>query len=76
MTPYKKPYEDMSKDAEPVRPRMTMRVYRVSPDGAAVTRQLSRITVMADDKLAPLRSSQFPPCRCPLHRDRVDPGPG
>ncbi|MCG0285562.1 hypothetical protein [Streptomyces sp. PSAA01] len=53
-------------------PRMTMRVYRVSPDGAVVTQELGRVVVVVKDKLEPLRSSQFPPCRCPRHRDRAD----
>lgn len=60
---------------EPLRPRMTMRVYRVSRDGA-VTRELGRVSVMADERLGPMMSGQFPPCRCPLHsagdRDRDD----
>ncbi|MGV9853669.1 hypothetical protein ACWDWU_33670 [Streptomyces sp. NPDC003442] len=51
---------------------MTMRVYRVSPDGAVVTQELGRVVVVVKDKLEPLRSSQFPPCRCPRHRQGVD----
>ncbi|WP_413798522.1 hypothetical protein [Streptomyces iranensis] len=51
---------------------MTMRVYRVSPDGAAVTQELGRVVVVVKDKLEPLRSSQYPPCRCPRHRDGAD----
>jgi hypothetical protein len=57
-------------DAEPEgRPRMTMRVYRVSRDGA-VSREVSRVEVMTGDKLAPIMTSRFPPCECPFHRDR------
>lgn len=57
---------------ESTAPRMTMRVYRVSPDGAVVTQELGRVVVVVKDKLEPLRSSQYPPCRCPRHRDRAD----
>jgi hypothetical protein len=49
---------------------MTMRVYRVSSETGAVTEELGKVIVMIKDKLAPLQSSQFPPCECPLHRDR------
>ncbi|MER6142670.1 hypothetical protein ABT174_21950 [Streptomyces sparsogenes] len=59
--------------AEPEGPRMTMRVYRVSPETGEVTQELGKVIVMVKDKLAPLQSSQFPPCECPLHRDRSAP---
>ncbi|MGW3563736.1 hypothetical protein ACWDSL_07515 [Streptomyces sp. NPDC000941] len=59
--------------AEPDGPRMTMRVYRVSSETGAVTEELGKVIVMIKDKLAPLQSSQFPPCECPLHRDRSAP---
>lgn len=49
-----------------------MRVYRVSPDGTVVTQEVAKVVVVVKDKLAPLRSSQFPPCRCPRHRDGAD----
>ncbi|TKA09672.1 hypothetical protein [Actinacidiphila oryziradicis] len=67
---YGAPYEGGSR--EPVRPRMTMRVYRVSRGSGAVTEELGRVSVMADDRLAPMMSGQFPPCRCPLHRLSAD----
>ncbi|GAA2349057.1 hypothetical protein [Streptomyces cuspidosporus] len=59
--------------AEPDGPRMTMRVYRVSPETGEVTQELGKVIVMVKDKLAPLQSRQFPPCECPLHRDRSAP---
>jgi hypothetical protein len=51
---------------------MTMRVYRVSRGSGAVTEELGRVSVMADDRLPPMMSGQFPPCRCPLHRLSAD----
>lgn len=55
-------------ESEPVRPRMTMRVYRVSPDGR-VTEVRGPVGFMVDEKTVPVMTSQFPPCRCPRHRD-------
>lgn len=72
MTLYQRSGNAGTEGAEPIGPRMTMRVYRVSPDGVTVTQELGRVIVVTEDKLAPLRSSQFPPCRCPLHRDGAD----
>jgi hypothetical protein len=46
---------------------MTMRVYRVSPDGR-VTEIRGRVSVIADENMAPLLTNQYPPCRCPRHR--------
>jgi hypothetical protein len=57
---------------EPARPRMTIRVYRVSRDGT-VTGELGEVQVMGDEPLAPLFSGRFPPCRCPRHRDASGP---
>ena len=58
----------MRDTSEPVRPRMTMRVYRVAADGS-VTADLGRVDVMGDRDLAPLVTARFPPCRCPQHRE-------
>ncbi|KUO20675.1 hypothetical protein [Streptomyces dysideae] len=57
---------------EAVRPRMTIRVYRVFAGDSSVTEELGTMSVMADDRLPPLMSGQFPPCRCPLHREGTD----
>ena len=66
----------MRDTSEPVRPRMTMRVYRVAADGS-VTADLGRVDVMGDRDLAPLVTARFPPCRCPQHREGpVDHGSG
>lgn len=54
-------------EPEPVRPRMTMRVYEMSRDGT-VTRELRRVEVMGDQPLSPMEFIAFPPCRCPRHR--------
>lgn len=54
-------------ESGPHRPRMTMRVYRVSPDGLA-TEIRGRVEVMADENLSPVTTNQFPPCCCPRHR--------
>ncbi|WPB94124.1 hypothetical protein [Streptomyces malaysiensis] len=62
----------MFSHTESTAPRMTMRVYRVSPDGAVVTQELGRVVVVVKDRLEPLRSSQYPPCRCPRHRNAAD----
>ncbi|MGW3569793.1 hypothetical protein ACWDSL_39035 [Streptomyces sp. NPDC000941] len=45
----------------------------MSSETGAVTEELGKVIVMIKDKLAPLQSSQFPPCDCPLHRDRNRP---
>jgi hypothetical protein len=50
------------------RPRMTMRVYRVSPEGV-VLREVRRVDVVIGDALASIMMSRFPPCQCPFHRD-------
>jgi hypothetical protein len=49
--------------AEKPQPRMTLRVYTVDRYGT-VTRTGPEVTVVATDKLPPLRSPSWPPCRC------------
>jgi hypothetical protein len=48
----------------PARPLMTMRVSR---DSGASYGPVTR--VMPDDPLPPLTHLEWPPCRCPIHRD-------
>ncbi len=46
--------------------RMTIRVYDVDGKTGQVVRERGRLAVPYDDeRLAPLMTSAYPPCRCP-----------